>query len=126
MKSNVLFVSICVLIVGLFSLCACTATVNGEETDHSDPGTSQPEITGTDPTYGSGLTEKTYDPNAEESGDFGSLFGSDASAQSQQGSNSAAEENADPDPDDTQPTGVVEGTLHTEENADDGDWKPWF
>ena len=71
MKSNVLFVSICVLIVGLFSLCACTATVKGEETDPSDPGTSQPEITGTDPTYGSGLTEKTYDPNAEESGDFG-------------------------------------------------------
>ena len=94
MKSNVLFVSICVLIVGLFSLCACTATVKEDPTDPSDPGTSQPDVTGTDPTYESGLTEKTYDPNAEESGDFGSLFGSDASAQSQQGSNSAADENA--------------------------------
>lgn len=119
MKSNIICISICVAVVLLLSLCACTATRKDEPTT-TEP-TTQPV---TASSFTGGLTEKTYDPSHEESGDFSSLFGNDAAAEKD---NAPKNENVAPSTDATteQPAGGTAG-LNVENNTEDSNWNPWF
>ena len=113
-------VSVIVAVVMLLSLCACTASRKDDVTTEPSSG-SQTETVPTS-SFSGGLTEKTYDPSNEESGDFSSLFGNSASASTQQGSNSAQEKTTkNNDPTAAQPTGSSDGGLDVKDEDPSGE-----
>ena len=120
MKSNIVCISVCVAVVLLLSLCACTASKKDDGT--GEPSSSQQETSPTSSSYAGGLTEKTYDPNNEESGDFGSLFGDgSASASTQQGGVSGQEKTTQNNATEAQPTGSASGGLDVKDEDPSGE-----
>ncbi len=119
MKSSIVCISVCVAVVLLLSLCACTASKKDDGTE--EPSPSQQETSPTS-SYAGGLTEKTYDPSNEESGDFGSLFGDgSASASTQQGSVSGQEKTTQNNATEAQPTGSASGGLDVKDEDPSGE-----